>query len=199
MKLSYKPSFTILFSLGAAVFMTLLFVGSFHLYQKYDRLSDIEERIVFLQKKQQNRKASQYIEEKILEQIQSCPEQKDLVTSLSIPPFLESQQQKWKMLLAQASSHENSEAFLADNQLHFIEKSSNASTLFEEKEWKQKNVIYASEEDLENIIFSLEGHSHGPQIMVTSFSLEKKNFPQVQERVFAIRMELLTRHKKSCK
>lgn len=199
MKLSYKPSFTVLFSVGAAFFMTLLFVGCIHLYQKYDRLSAIEERIVFLQKKQQNRKASQYIEEKILEQIQSCSEQEDFVTSLSLPPFLESRQQKWKMLLAQSSSHEDREGFLGENKLHFIQKSSNASILFEEKEWKQKNVIYASEEDLENIIFSLENHSQGPQILVTSFSLEKKNFPQVQERVFAIRMELLTRHKKSCK
>jgi len=189
----------VLFSVGAAAFMTLLFIGSTYLYKKYDRLSAIEERIVFLQKKQQNRKASQYIEEKILEQIQSCSEQEDLLTSLSLPPFLETHQQKWKMLLAQASSHEDSQGFLGENKLYFIQKSSNASMLFEEKEWKQKNVIYASEEDLENIICSLEKHSHGPQIMVTSFSLEKKNFPEVQERLFAIRMELLTRHKKSCK
>lgn len=195
MKTSYKPSLGIILYALSTLLTLPIFWGSIYLYKQYNHLVEVEERILFLQKKQQKRKESQYLEEKILTQIQTPSDKEDLFTTLSSKPLLGAQQQKWKMFLAQTSSKNPSEPILEDNILHFTLKSSLKGTLFEEKEWKQEKPIYMNEEDLQNTLSLLEGKSDGLQVVITSFSLEKKTFPELQERAFAIQMELLTRQK----
>ena len=122
--------------------------------------------------------------------------------------FLGPEQQKWKMCLAQmGSSPEIQEkyAFLEkmDNTLELTLESSKKAPLFEEKEFSQQRPIKINGDDLKNILSFIENVSIGsyhpvqqaPQVLITSFSLKKSNFSEMQEKIYTLQMQLLTRQK----
>jgi hypothetical protein len=197
-----KFSFTHKLYFCIAILSIFLALGFLKLYEKYKIINELEERVVFLHKKQERRKENLYKEETILSQIQSSSkedEQKNPLNFLCSQVFLQEEQQKWKMFLAQTGlSHKSSESIFKENRenkLQFAEKSKEKTPLFEEIKWEQTSPIHLNEEDLIYLLSSLDQKEHAPQIVITSFSLEKKQFSEMQERVYALQMNLLTRQK----
>jgi hypothetical protein len=179
------------------------------LYAKQQKIGALEERVLFLQAKMEKKKQTRMKEELILAQIQKSKLNHflDHISSLS---FLGPEQQKWKMCLAQlGSSPEIQEkyAFLEnmDNRLKFTQESSTKASLFEESELLQEKSIKINGDDLKNILSSIENVTIGshhptpgsPQVLITSFSLKKSNFSEMQEKIYTLQMQLLTRQKAS--
>lgn len=210
MKLSflkkYFSSSKILTYLSPLVLIPL--VASFcFLYTKYQRISDLEEKVLFIQNKMEHNKKTIQEEERILSQIKKG-NLENFLEKVRTLGFLIPEQQKWKMCLAQLGpSLEIKEkyAFLEtiDNKLEFAETSSQKTSLFIEKELSQQKPIRLNEEDLKNLLSSIEGISIGsyqplegsPQVIITSFSLEKSTFSVLQEKIYTVQMQLLTRQK----
>ncbi|MES2199684.1 MAG: hypothetical protein V4489_05915 [Chlamydiota bacterium] len=179
------------------------------LYAKEQKIGEMEEKVLFLQTKIEKKKQTRLQEERILSQIQKASPSY-FQEQLSALSFLIPEQQKWKMCLAQlGSSLEVKEkyAFLEnmDNRIEFSESALQKTPLFEERELSQQKPIRLNEEDLKKLLSSVEGASIGsylplegsPQMVITSFSLKKNTFLEMQEEIYTVQMQLLTRQKAS--
>lgn len=177
------------------------------LYTKQQKIGTLEEQVLFLQTKMEKKKQTRLQEEKILSQIQNA-KQNYIQEQLTTLPFLISEKQKWKMCLAGLDSSleiKEKYAFLEimDNKIEFSENSLQKTSLFEERELSLLKPIKLNEEDLKNLLSSIEGVAIGPyhqakgapQMIITSFSLEKSTFSEMQEEIYTVQMQLLTRQK----
>lgn len=196
----FLPYFSCLFLLPC--------IASFcFLYTKQQKIAYLEEKVLFIQNKIEKKKQTRLQEEKILSQIQKANTNylQDHLSSLS---FLLPEQQKWKMFLAGlGSSPEIKEKFAflenMDNNLLFLENTFQKTPLFEEKEFTQQKSIKLNQEDLKKLLSLIEGIEIGsyhpikesPQILITSFSLDKTAFSEMQEDIYTVQMQILTRQK----
>lgn len=183
-------------------------IASFYfLYAKHQKIENLGEKVLFLQTKMEKKKQYYLQEARILSQIKNA-NPNYLQEHLSSMPFLIPEQQKWKMCLAQlGSSFETQKKYASlnttDNKIEFLENSLQKTPLFEEREFSQINSIKLNEEDLKNLLGSIEGDSTSsyqapegaPQILMTSFSLKKSTLPEMQEKIYIIQMQLLTRQR----
>jgi hypothetical protein len=210
MKLSFSKElfFSLKFLPYVACLSLLPCLASFYfLYAKQQKIAYLEEKVLFIQNKIERKKQTRLQEEKILSQIQKANANylQDHLSSLS---FLVPEQQKWKMFLAGlGSSPEIKEKFAflenMDNKLLFLENTFQKSALFEEREFTQQKSIKINREDLKRLLSLIEGVEIGsyhpiqesPQILITSFSLEKTAFSEMQEDIYTVQMQILTRQK----
>lgn len=190
-------------------FLSILpLIASFYfLYAKQQKIEDLADKVLFLQTKIEKKKQYHLQESRIFSQIKKA-NPNYLQEQLSSMPFLVPEQQKWKMCLAQLGSSldmQKKYAFLEtlDNKIEFSESSLQKTPLFEEREFSQINPIKLNEEDLKNLLRSIEGDSTtsyqapegAPQILMTSFSLKKSTLPEMQGKIYIIQMQLLTRQR----
>ena len=128
------------------------------------------------------------------------------LTSLS---FLKRERQKWKIHTAQMHSSpaiKKRTAFLegGENHLEFSEGKKKKTSLFTESVLKQKRAVEINEEDLKSILCLIEGvkiapylpKEGSPQLLITSFALEKKPPSETGDRNYTLQMELIKRDKK---
>ena len=177
------------------------------LYTKQQKIGALEEQVLFFQTKMEKKKQFRLQEEEVLSQIQNA-NKNYIQEQLETLTFLIPEKQKWKMCLAGLdSSPEIKEkyAFLEglDNKIEFSENGLQKTPLFEERELSLLTPIKINEEDLKKLLSSVEGVSIGPylqvkgapQMIITSFSLEKSTFSEMQEEIYTVQMQLLTRQK----
>jgi hypothetical protein len=186
----------------AIIALLLLFAFSlcFFSWQK-ERIQDMEERVYTLCQKRKKKESRRLQEEKIFAKIhQSDPSYiKKNITSLS---FLHPEKQRLKVFLSKLESVDSwkkSASFLepGENIAEFIPTQMQKNKNFTEKQWQQKKPIYLNEEDLKNLLLKIESpiEPGSPQIVITSFHLNKEIISEIQENVYLLSLELLTRQK----
>ena len=170
-----------------------------------NKVEELGERVLFAQNKVQTQNISKSKEKRSLSLIKSS-RPSYLQESLESLPLLKRERQKWKIHTAQVAPSEKIKkrmAFLEDgsNQLAFSQGKAKKTSLFLETPLKQKGAVEINEEDLKAILCLVEGVEIGPytpklgapQLLITSFSLEKKPAEETGERNYILHMDLIKR------
>lgn len=202
-KLSLPSSATYLYvASGCLAFLFALSCYSF--LSKINALQEIEERISFLQGMAQKKATLAKKEEAILSRINGADPSylKKVVGSIH---FMEKEKHRWTIFLSQIeptqAMQERADFLDKHNKLRFLAGESRKTALFTETFFRQKDPIELGEEDLKHLLTSIEGvpispymqPPKAPQLLITSFVLEKKEFPGTQDKSYGLSLELLER------
>ena len=172
--------------------------------QKIERLG---ERVLFVQNKLKTQDIQVKKEKKNLILIKNS-KPSYLEEALSSLSFLKRERQKWKIHTSQMTPTDpikKRKAFLegGGNHLEFSESKKKKTSLFFESSLKQKRAVELNAEDLKSVLCLIEGveiapylpKEGSPQLLITSFSLEKKYPSETGDRNYTLQMELIKREK----
>jgi len=187
----------------ALIFSIPLFIClilSFYLFSRWQELGSLKERVEYTHQKAMGLKRKKDQEEKILEALKntSAFTEKQLEKLIFLNPEI----QKLQLLSEQNEASKKRLRFLKseDNQLRFMEEKRRQGSGVKEVELKQRYPVEMNEEDLKNIFTIIEGvsltsatSSIFPHCLIRNFTLEKKNIPLEEERVYLIHFDLIKR------
>lgn len=195
-----------IFSLWNGALLFVPFAASLLLFcWENAKVEELGERVLFVQNKMQTQNISKSKEKKNLTLIKTS-RPSYLQESLESLPLLKRERQKWKIHTAQVAPSEKVKKrmeFLDSplNHLEFSQGKTKKTSLFLETPLKQKRAVEINEEDLKAILCLVEGVEIGPytpkagapQLLITSFSLEKKPTEETGERNYMLHMDLIKR------
>jgi hypothetical protein len=190
----------------ASLFLFLPFSLSFLYFSiENQKIELLGERVLFVQNKLKTQDIQGKKEKKNLRLIKNS-KPSYLEESLKSLSFLKRERQKWKIHTAQkdpTDAIKKRTAFLEgeDNHLEFSESKKKKNSFFTESILKQKRTVELNEEDLKSVLCLVEGveiapylpKEGSPQLLITSFTLEKKSPSETGDRNYTLEMELIKR------
>lgn len=191
---------------GSLLFLPFAFSFLFFSLEN-QKIELLGERVLFVQNKLKTQDIQMTKEKRNLSLIKNS-KPSYLEETLSSLSFLKRERQKWKIYTAQVNPSDATKkrtAFLegGENHLEFSEGKKKKTPLFTESTLKQKRAVEINEEDLKSVLCLIEGveiapylpKEGSPQLLVTSFSLEKKRPSETGDRNYTLQMELIKREK----
>lgn len=184
-----------------SLFLSLLlppfFATAFILFHKYSDLQELKCRFEIAQKNQKKSLERLHRKESFLSRYAN---KNPYFLNQKIEDFPLLQNEKNKIVsMINTSAFPNAEVLnnrlqdLENNHISFIEENTQILGNIKEIEEKQSNPVQMDEEDLKNVLFSLEFEQNdSPQILITDFRLSKQS-TSLQQQVFEVEMDLIKR------